>query len=132
MNSYRELDVWQRGIELVVACYDIAKLLPREERFELSAQLRSAAVSVPTNVAEGHDRRGPNEYAHHVSMAQGSAAEVDTLLVIVDRLGFVTRARLRRASEERQRASRMLARLHTSLVSAPRSPVLGPRSPRPR
>ena len=129
MKSYRDLDVWQHGMDLVIACYEIARQLPREERFALSAQLRRAAVSIPSNVAEGHDREGTNEYAHHVSIAQGSAAEVDTLLETIRRLGYATAELLVPATTERARVSRMLTRLHQSLRRKLPSPVPRRRPP---
>lgn len=69
MTTYRDLVVWQRGIELVKAVYEFTATLPSSERYGLSAQLQRAAVSIPSNVAEGHGRRSRAAYMHHVSIA---------------------------------------------------------------
>jgi four helix bundle protein len=84
------LIVWQVAMELVVAVYALLRQLPTEERFALSAQLRRAVVSVPANIAEGEGRRGARELAHHLGIARGSLAEVDTLIRICVRLGSLS------------------------------------------
>lgn len=119
MRSHEDLDVWQCSIELVVLCYAIAKQLPPVERFQLSAQLRNSAASIPANIAEGHARTGRREYAHHVSIARGSAAEVETHLVVIERVGYLRAAELCAARELCRRVGQMLSRLRESLRRAP-------------
>ena len=70
-TSHRDLVVWQLGIDLVGACYELTRALPSEERFGLISQMRRAAISVPANISEGHARRSRLAYAHHVSSALG-------------------------------------------------------------
>src|SRR5947209_7513129 len=88
-KSYRDLEVWQRAMELLLACYQIAKRLPAIERYGLGAQLRRAATSIPANIAEGNGRRHRGDYVHHVSIARGSLTELVTLLEIIRRLRYV-------------------------------------------
>lgn len=80
IRSYRDLHVWQKGIDLVAESYRLARQLPKDERFALSAQLRRAAVSVPANIAEGCGLSSRRSYVHHLRIARGSLLEVETLL----------------------------------------------------
>jgi four helix bundle protein len=89
MQRYTDLKVWQRSHSLVLRIYPVTAQLPPEERFGLAAQLRRAAVSVPTNIAEGSKRRRSQDYAHFLNMAESSLAEVDYLLLLVVDLGYV-------------------------------------------
>lgn len=86
MNSYRELKVWQSGIDLVVEIYRLTKLFPKEELFGLSNQMRRAAVSIPSNIAEGYSRKHRQEYVQFIRIAFGSGAELETQLEIVRKL----------------------------------------------
>src|SRR5262245_16265723 len=86
--SFRDLDAWNVGMDLVVAVYDLASRLPQTERYELSAQVRRAVVSIPSNVAEGYAYRG-RRFLHHVRIALGSLAELDTQLEAAQRLGLL-------------------------------------------
>ncbi len=86
LSNYRELIVWQRAIDLVKAVYLVTKALPQEETYALSSQLRRAAISIPSNIAEGYGRNNRKEYIQFLGIAKGSAAEVDTQLVLVTEL----------------------------------------------
>jgi four helix bundle protein len=77
-KSYRDLDAWQAGMTFVERLYSVTSRFPSEERFGLTTQLRRAAISIPSNVAEGWARRSIRTYANHVSIALGSHAEVET------------------------------------------------------
>jgi len=94
MKSFRELKVWQAAMELVEKIYQVTKEFPKEELYGLTSQVRRAAVSVPSNIAEGHTREHLKEYLHHISMAQASLAEVDTQLEIGKRLRYISAGRL--------------------------------------
>ena len=85
IQTYRDLRAWQLGMEFAVRVYELTKILPREELYGLSAQLRRAAVAIPSNVAEGHQHRNKS-YRHHVVIAIGSLAEVETQLELAQRL----------------------------------------------
>ncbi len=89
--TYRELDVWQASMVLVNRTYLITKGFPEHERFGLTSQLRRAAVSVPSNIAEGAARQTTRAFANHVSIALGSHAEMETCYDIALRLGFAAR-----------------------------------------
>ncbi len=79
MGDYRELVVWQKSYALALAVHEATKSFPRDEAFGLTSQIRRASLSVPCNIAEGHCRYSRSEYLHFLSIARGSAGEVDTL-----------------------------------------------------
>ena len=89
VNSFRDLRVWQQGMDLVEEVYRLTLEFPKQETYGLAAQVRRAAVSVPANIAEGHSRVHTREYLHHVSIAQASLAEVQTELEIAGRLQYI-------------------------------------------
>jgi len=78
IKNYRDLRVWQSGMDLVVMVYELSDKFPAKEMYGLTSQIRRAAVSVPSNIAEGHTRESTKEYLHHLSIAQASLAEVET------------------------------------------------------
>lgn len=88
-QSYMDLLAWQRGCDLVEAVYVVTRHFPTEETYGLRSQLRRAAVSVPGNIAEGAERWGRAEFAHHLSIAMGSLAEVRTYLELSLRLRYI-------------------------------------------
>jgi four helix bundle protein len=87
-QSYKDLIVWQKGIELAKRIYNLTRTFPREEKFGLTSQMRRAAVSIPSNVAEGQARRTTPEFIQFVSHAEGSAAELDTRIILAVELNF--------------------------------------------
>jgi four helix bundle protein len=89
MQPYTELKVWQRSHALVLQVYRLSAALPQEERFGLVSQLRRAAASVPTNIAEGSKRRSSHDFAHFLNMAEGSLAEVGYVLLLARDLDYV-------------------------------------------
>jgi four helix bundle protein len=115
IKSYEDLDVWKRGIDLAVRAYEVAGVLPSSERYEMSSQLRRAAVSVPSNIAEGHARRHPKPFLYHVNIALGSLAETVTLLIIANRVGFLSATRLDQERRDIDTIGRMLHGLARSL-----------------
>lgn len=86
--GYRRLVAWQKGMDLVEAVYQVTRGWPREEQYGLTAQVRRAAISIPSNIAEGHARTGSREFAHHVSIAYGSLCELETQILIAQRLDY--------------------------------------------
>src|SRR3954454_24523888 len=114
-KNYRELIVWQRAIQLVKSIYKVSAGFPKEELYGLASQIRRAAVSVPSNIAEGQARRTTGEFRHFLSQAEGSLAEVDTQLILAVELGFVTAERTIQASELLVECQRMLSALRTKL-----------------
>ncbi|HXG98090.1 MAG TPA: four helix bundle protein [Gemmatimonadales bacterium] len=114
VTSYRDLTVWQRGMDLVDVIYEITKTFPKEERFGLAAQLQRCAVSIPSNIAEGHGRDHLGEYIHHLGIANGSLMELETQVLIATRRSYV-----RDAEADRILAlSRIVGRLLAGLVRA--------------
>jgi len=89
IRGFRDLEVWQRAMDLVVEIYRLTKSFPSDERYGLTVQLRRAAVSVPSNIAEGRGRFGLGGFLYHLSVANGSLGEVETQLLISDRLKYL-------------------------------------------
>ena len=88
VSSYQDLEIWKRSIYLVEQVYMLVKQLPREETYALSDQMRRAAVSIPSNIAEGASRNSTKEYIQFLYIALGSAAELETQLIIGERIGY--------------------------------------------
>ena len=115
VNGFRDLMVWGKAKELAKHAYALTKRLPSHERFALASQVQRAAVSVPANIAEGHARGSTREFLHHLSIARGSLAELETLLVLCEELGYCESrevAELHRLADE---ISRMLSGMRNSL-----------------
>ena len=93
-GSFLDLKAWQRSMDLMVDCYSLTRRLPREERFGMSSQLQRASLSVPSNISEGNGRRTRGEYINQLSVAQGSLNEVQTLLIAVSRVGYLSESEL--------------------------------------
>jgi len=94
IKSFRDLRVWQLGMEIVEGVYRLTRDFPKHEVYGLSSQIQRAAVSIPSNIAEGHTRAYTREFLHHLSVAQGSLAELETQLEIAFRLDYISRVRL--------------------------------------
>ena len=88
IHSYKDLIVWQKGIDLVVAIYDFTKEFPKEEVFGLSSQIKRAAVSIPANIAEGRHRGTRKDFLQFIRIAYASGAELETEILIAEKLGF--------------------------------------------
>jgi four helix bundle protein len=89
-TNFRELDAWQVSMDLAETIYGVAERLPRTEVYELSRPIRRAAVSIPSNVAEGHATKLHGRCRHHLRLAMGSAAELSTQLELASRFGYLT------------------------------------------
>ena len=88
-RPHERLDAWRQGMLLVKAVYEVSARFPADERFGLTQQVRCAAVSIPSNIAEGAARSGAKEYAHFISVARGSLAELTTQIQIARMLGYL-------------------------------------------
>ena len=117
MKSYQELKVWQKSMDLVVGCYELAKGFPKEERFGLTSQLQRAAVSVPSNIAEGHARSLTKSYLYHLAIAHGSLAELETQLILSQRLNFSKESAVSTLLQQTSEIGKMLNGLTQSLES---------------
>jgi four helix bundle protein len=116
-DSFRDLAVWQRAVELTLATYELTAAFPDAERFGLTNQLRRAAVSVASNIAEGYGRSTRGEYIQFLGHARGSISEVETQLVIAQALGFGPKEKLQKAEELCSEVGRMLRAMMKSLQS---------------
>ena len=114
MQGHKDLMVWQKGMDLVEATYQLTKGFPQTEAYGLSAQMRRALVSIPSNIAVGHALKQTQAYARHLAIAGGSLAELQTQLEIAKRLGYIgpDSASVVQLAEE---VARMLAGLRRSL-----------------
>ncbi len=86
INSYKDLTVWQKSLDLAEKVYICTDKLPKSERFGLAIQLQRSAASIPSNIAEGSSRNNRGEYAHFVGIARGSAAELETQLLLIQKI----------------------------------------------
>ncbi|HSY18778.1 MAG TPA: four helix bundle protein [Candidatus Acidoferrales bacterium] len=107
-QSYRDLLVWQKGIALAKVIYKLTAAFPAEEKFGLISQMRRAAVSVPSNIAEGQARHTTGEFVLFISHAEGSLAELDTQLTLVVELNFLTSAQAKPCADSISELRRML------------------------
>ena len=115
VESYRDLLVWQRAVQLSVAMYKYTADLPKDELYGLSSQLRRASVSVASNIAEGWGRASTGEYRQFLGMARGSNFELQTQLVIANELGFGDPEKRRSAESLSHEVGRMLVSLMNKL-----------------
>jgi four helix bundle protein len=108
-QDYRDLLVWQKAIELALCVYDVTSTFPKEEMFGLRSQMRRAAVSIASNIAEGRGRLNPAEFRHFLGLAQGSTYELQTQLLIASHLGMSRRDAIGQAQSLTNEVSKMLA-----------------------
>lgn len=115
MRPHEKLDVWKKAVDFVVAVYRSTDDFPRDERFGLTSQMRRAAVSIPANIAEGAGRKSYKEFAHFLSNSQGSASEVETELLIAERLGYIQEVKYLELRASLDEIGRMLTGLSQHL-----------------
>ncbi len=108
MESYKDLIVWQKSMTLVGEIYKLVKLLPKEEVNVLSNQMRRSAISIPSNIAEGYDRRSTKDYINFLSIARGSNSELQTQLYICIQLGFLNPSQIQTSISLTEEISKML------------------------
>ncbi len=118
IDSYRQLQVWQKAMALVTDIYRTTQAFPREEIYGLTSQLRRATGSVPANIAEGWGRNMTGEYVQFLRVARGSLLESETHLLIAKNLGFIDEAAVEGALHQTQAINKMLNALINSLASA--------------
>lgn len=115
VNDYRDLEVWQRSMNLAELAYRLTKTFPREEMFGLTSQIRRAASSIPANIAEGWGRQGTKEFQQFLRMAQGSLRELETHLLLSQRIGISTDQQTQPLLQELTILSKQLLALNRSL-----------------
>jgi four helix bundle protein len=117
INSYRDLLVWQKGMALAKQIYLMTRAFPDDERFGLITQMRRAAVSVPSNIAEGQARQGRNEFVQFLSYAEGSLAELDTQLKLADDLGYCRSVNVPKTASMVVELQKMTASLRRKVIT---------------
>ncbi len=90
MNNYRELKVWQKSMDLVEKVYTLISMFPKEEKYGLISQIQRSSVSIPSNIAEGAGRNSNKEFVHFLGIANGSTNELNTQLILSNRIGYIT------------------------------------------
>ncbi len=116
INSYHDLEVWQKAMELVTDIYKVTRTFLKEEIYGLTSQLRRAAVSVPANIAEGWGRGMTGEYIQFLRIARGSLLEVETLMTISHNLKYVNTQELKSILERIREINKMINALIKSLL----------------
>ncbi len=127
IKNFRDLRVWQMSKAIVTQVYHITESFPKQEAYGLTQQLRRSAVSVPSNIAEGHGRGSRKEYTQFLTIARGSLAEMETQLEIAIDLGYVSREEF----EEKFKTIEQLAKMLQRLIAALKSPKPKTKNPIP-
>ena len=115
-KNYRDLLAWQKAMELVEMVYEATKVFPKEEAYGLMSQLRRAAVSVPSNIAEGQGRTTDKEFQNFLSIAHGSVREVETQILIAQRLHFMPAEQAETLLNQAGEVGRLIKGLWNSLL----------------
>ena len=118
IQSFRDLEVWNMAMDVVLECYRVTSRYPRDERYGLVAETRKSARSIPSNVAEGHNRHAPKAYLNHVNIALGSQAELETQFEMAIRLQYMERASMATLLETLRSVGKMLHGLQRSLEAS--------------
>ena len=118
-RSHRELGVWRKGLDLACRVYELTRKMPKEEMYRLSGQIIRCSASIPANLAEGNARGTRRDYAHFVSIARGSAAELETFLLIIRRLRLAPDDDVDDLLARAEEVGRMLTALRTRLAPNP-------------
>lgn len=115
MNNYKDLKVWQKSVDLAVKVYEITREFPREEIYGLTSQLRRCAVSIPSNIAEGAGRNTKNDFKNFLGISHGSSCELDTQLIIANKIDFLNESTLASLQKELLEIQKMNWALKNSL-----------------
>jgi len=115
MHQFQKLTVWQKSMDLTTAVYSATSDFPDSERFGLTSQMRRAAVSVPSNIAEGSGRNSDKEFKYHLAIAAGSASELFTQTLLAENLKYLTGEKRELINSEINHILKMLFRLQASL-----------------
>jgi four helix bundle protein len=115
IQSHKDLDVWKKAVAFVIDLYELTKQFPKEELYGLTSQMRRAAVSIPSNIAEGRSKRSTREYMRFINIACGSAAELETHLVISQGLKYISSVQLEKYNAELSTIARMLNGIYSAL-----------------
>jgi four helix bundle protein len=116
INNFRDLRVWQSGMDLIEKIYRCTQTFPQQEMYGLVSQMRRSAVSIPSNISEGHTRESSKEYLYHLSVAQASLAELQTQIEIASRLEYIDQQWATQMVEQSVSLSRQLYAARNSLL----------------
>ncbi|MGG6231917.1 four helix bundle protein [Tenacibaculum sp. SDUM215027] len=124
MRNFRNLDIWKQGIEIVKLIYNLSERLPSEEKFGLRSQITRAAVSIPSNIAEGASRNSEVEFKRFLEISIGSLFEIETQLVIIEELGFISSKELKPIFELLEKETKMINSLINKIKTKSKSQEL--------
>lgn len=116
MHKYRELEIWKRAIDLTVDVYALTQRFPEDEKFGLTSQIKRAAVSVPSNIAEGAGRNSNKEFNQFLGISTGSIFEVETQLILAERLNFLSSDQIEEVLNRSNELVRMTKSLKSKLI----------------
>lgn len=123
VQGHKDLEVWQKSVDMVTTVYALTKQFPREEIYTLTSQIRRSAISIPSNIAEGRGKRSTRDFIRFLNIAYGSASELETQIIISQNLGYVSPEECKPLFEEINRICRMLngllAALEKKLIPSP-------------
>ena len=119
VKSYRDLIAWQKAMDLVTAIYRVTEAFPAREQFGLSNQMRRASVSIPSNIAEGQGRGTTKDYVHFLHISRGSLQELETQLLLAQRLSFAVDSEVNRLLAMCDEVSRLVSGLINALAPRP-------------
>ena len=119
VRSYRDLIAWQKAMDLAIAIYRVTEAFPAREQFGLTNQMRRASVSIPSNIAEGQGRGTTKDYVHFLHIARGSLQELETQLLLAQRLTFASESEVPSLLSLCDEVSRLVSGLMNSLVPRP-------------
>jgi|SRR5690606_3396956 len=108
MKTHKDLDVWKKSVDFVTAIYKLSAVFPKEEQFGLTNQMRRAAVSIPSNIAEGAARQSNKEFIQFLYISLGSVMELDTQLMIAKNLSYISEENLNNIQSQGNEIGRML------------------------
>lgn len=117
-SDFQELKVWHKAMDVAVDIYAFVKTLPKEERFGLGDQIRRCSVSIPSNIAEGHNRNSTKDYIRFLSISRGSLAELQTQLILCKRIGYLSEASLSSLIARLVEVDKMLTGLINTLLNS--------------
>jgi four helix bundle protein len=117
IRNYRDLLAWQKAMDFAEEVYRVTRLFPKEEMYGLTAQMRRACVSIPSNVAEGQGRRSDGAFAQHLSIAHGSLRELETQLLLAGRFGYLEKSSVEELIEQASEVGRLITGLGNAVSS---------------
>jgi four helix bundle protein len=121
ITHYKDLNVWQKAMDLTEQVFMLTRTFPSEQKYVLVSQMQRSALSVPSNIAEGRSRHSRNDFVYHLNIARGSLAELETQLLLSERLGYITREITERLTSDIGEIVRMIFGLRDSLSLKPKT-----------